>query len=77
LLQRKYAEPEENVEIPLIDVGEKHQLRGIVLTRYEMAYIADGAVVRLFFANGTCILHKSIDDYQTYEVVNAVITYES
>jgi len=61
--------PEENVEIPLFDLGERYHLNGVVLERYEMAYIPDGAVVRFFFANGTCVLIKCIDDHETYEIV--------
>ena len=68
-----HSEPEENVDLPLNYFGEKHQLNGVVLTSYDMSYIPNGAMVRLFFANGLCLLHKSIDDHQTCEIERTIV----
>ncbi|MBS1999496.1 MAG: hypothetical protein JSS86_24380 [Cyanobacteria bacterium SZAS LIN-2] len=62
------SDQEENIDCPLIDIGEQYHLKGAVLESYEMACIPDGAMVRFLFADGTCVLIKSVDDYQTWEI---------
>jgi hypothetical protein len=59
---------EEDFAYPLIDLGRRFGVRGVVLDRLEAAPIEDGSEVRFEFRNSVVVVFSCIADTTTYRV---------
>ena len=63
-----WANPENEYSYPVVDIGQRVGILGVLLTSYEMEPTPKGSLVRFKFANGREVVVCDSDDRTDFEL---------